>query len=202
MKNIVLLAALLFAVSCQSFSLRKSASFDFFIFVQEWNPNITQDYFTIHGLWPQNNNGSYPAYCGGPNFTTTAISDLLSTMDLVWPSDTGNNTDFWSHEWDKHGSCSGYDEHTFFQTVINLHAKFNVLAALAQSNITPGGNNKFDRDAVQDAIHTNIGSYPSLNCNRTALSELGLCVTQSLSLQDCPTNMGDFWNCPDKFYFN
>lgn len=39
-----------------------------------------------------------------------------------WPSLEGNNTAFWSHEWGKHGTCSGLDQLTYFRSALQQSA--------------------------------------------------------------------------------
>ena len=43
-----------------------------------------------------------------------------------WPSCEGSdsNEDFWSHEWEKHGTCSGLDMATYFETALKLRAEY------------------------------------------------------------------------------
>lgn len=69
------------------------------------------------------------------------ISDLISRMQQDWatlacPSNSGST--FWSHEWDKHGTCSEsvLDQHAYFATALNLKSKLDLLQILQSA-----GNN-------------------------------------------------------------
>ncbi|KAK9281500.1 hypothetical protein L1049_004403 [Liquidambar formosana] len=42
--------------------------------------------FTIHGLWPDYNDGTWPACCTGPSFNIKKISTLRDTLEKYWPS--------------------------------------------------------------------------------------------------------------------
>ena len=57
------------------------------------------------GMWPSNKDGSDPSYCGA-KFNSDAIKSLETVMDKEWPSYQGENDSFWSHEFEKHGSCA------------------------------------------------------------------------------------------------
>merc|ERR1712196_575841 len=75
----------------------------------------------IHGLWI--NGGD----CGEAPFDKSALSSLESQLEQDWPScaEFGkDNEGLWSHEWSKHGVCSGMDEQTFFQTTLDLYSKY------------------------------------------------------------------------------
>eukprot|EP00297_Palpitomonas_bilix_P018876 CAMPEP_0113880166 /NCGR_PEP_ID=MMETSP0780_2-20120614/7635_1 /TAXON_ID=652834 /ORGANISM="Palpitomonas bilix" /LENGTH=153 /DNA_ID=CAMNT_0000866813 /DNA_START=26 /DNA_END=487 /DNA_ORIENTATION=- /assembly_acc=CAM_ASM_000599 len=77
--------------------------------------------WTLHGLWPQ-----WDDTCSGPSFSLDAISDLESTMDSEWPSCyNDDNQSFWSHEWTKHGTCSGLSEHDFFNQALSLLEQYS-----------------------------------------------------------------------------
>merc|ERR1712216_947602 len=74
--------------------------------------------YTLHGLWPNfcNKGSDKP-------FDESAISNLLPTMKKEWlscPEYGGDNDSFWSHEWSKHGTCSGLEEEAFFSTGLKL----------------------------------------------------------------------------------
>jgi hypothetical protein len=90
------------------------------------NPNLVFDLqrcsvnspWTIHGLWPQ-----WGTCCSGPTFSLNAIADLVPALDREWPSCPQfktSNVDFWTHEWKKHGTCSGLSQHTYFQNSLQL----------------------------------------------------------------------------------
>jgi ribonuclease T2 len=89
--------------------------FDYFIMALAWepgfcasnnNPNTppctlgkTNLSFVLHGLWPVYNQG-FPSYC-----STEAMSyDLINEYPGVYPNDF-----LYTHEWEKHGTCTGLD---------------------------------------------------------------------------------------------
>jgi len=172
------------------------ATFDFYMLVLQWNPKLSTTIFTIHGLWPENKDGTYPENCPGPKFNTTAISGLISKLNVVWPSSSGSNTNFWQHEWEKHGTCSEFGENAYFQNTINLHAKYDVKAALANSKIVPNQAAKYSKADIVNSITTNFGANPALKCTSSALVEIALCITKGLALMACPTTLGSYFTCP------
>ncbi|KAF8016445.1 hypothetical protein BT93_H1840 [Corymbia citriodora subsp. variegata] len=200
--NLVLLQCLLALVASQRF--------DFFYFVQQWpgsycntkqpccypTPAKPAADFGIHGLKPYYNNGSYPSNCD-PNspFNPSKISDLESSMQKNWPSlacPSNNGQAFWSHEWEKHGTCSKsvLDEHAYFKAALELKQKANLLQALKSAGITPGGS--YSLKSIKHAI-TEAGGYtPWIECNKDSsgnyqLYQIYLCVDTSASkLIKCP----------------
>ncbi|KZT02477.1 ribonuclease T2 [Laetiporus sulphureus 93-53] len=99
---------------------------------------LPKDSWTIHGLWPDNCDGTYGQYCdfsrqydpdpspailpdGTPVPPYHGISvenfvlefgrlDLLDYMNKYWINQGAPNRDFWAHEFSKHATCtSTYD---------------------------------------------------------------------------------------------
>ncbi|KAI9085213.1 hypothetical protein K1719_032846 [Acacia pycnantha] len=70
--------------------------------------------FTIHGLWPDYNDGTYPSCCSRSDFDPKEISTLTKALEQYWPSLScgspstchGTRGSFWAHEVVKHGTCS------------------------------------------------------------------------------------------------
>jgi len=63
------------------------------------------------------------------------ISDLISSMEKNWPSlscPSSNGMRFWSHEWEKHGTCaqSELDQSEYFEAALKLKQKVNLLQIL------------------------------------------------------------------------
>jgi len=124
-------------------------SFEIYILAQFWpaelctteshtqdceNPiNYWKSDFTIHGLWPNNQDGSYPSKCDPVPFNQTVVDDIIGfdTMITYWPnlSDDSSEseskyTSFWEHEWSKHGTCSGLSQEEWMTGAIKLAKSF------------------------------------------------------------------------------
>lgn len=66
------------------------------------------------------------------------ISELMSSLEKNWPSmscPSSNGYRFWSHEWEKHGTCaeSELDQKDYFQAGLKLKEKANLLQALKKA---------------------------------------------------------------------
>lgn len=94
------------------FPLSPAADFDYYVLSLSWSPQYcaaegsddTQQCslgrklgFVLHGLWPQFEDG-YPEYCTNESFPASLKQDFPA----LFPSDA-----LYSHEWEKHGTCSG-----------------------------------------------------------------------------------------------
>ncbi|XP_020979577.1 ribonuclease 1 [Arachis ipaensis] len=153
--------------------------------------------FGIHGLWPNYNDGSYPSNCDSSNpFQQSQVSNLISTMQKEWPTlacPSGNGIQFWSHEWDKHGTCSEslLNQHDYFEAALNLKQKANLLQALTSAGINPDGG-FYSLSSIKNAISDSIGFTPFIECNsdssgNSQLYQVYLCVdTNASSFIDCP----------------
>ena len=51
--------------------------------------------FTVHGLWPESDDGSWPQYCSQERLVLADLPDLLPRMRAEWPSMYGRNYAFW-----------------------------------------------------------------------------------------------------------
>ena len=81
---------------------------------------------SIHGLWPDPE--STCTYCTNEVFSTSKLSSTtLSNMKKYWPTCQSGNTneDFWSHEWSKHGTCTGMTQDAYFSKGISLFLSYN-----------------------------------------------------------------------------
>lgn len=99
--------------------------------------------YTIHGLWPEGCNGAHwPQFCNGPcaraqalacnKFNLTQIDDLLNEMKVKWKSCNDRDISFWKHEWTKHGTCTGMDQFTYFNTTLYLYDVANELEIIEE----------------------------------------------------------------------
>jgi len=136
---------------------------------------------------------------------TNAISYLVPTLNLVWPSNNGNNQGFWAHEWEKHGTCSEFSQLEYFEQSINLQIKNNVKSALATSWITPSSSNTYFSSSIIQAVKTSNGATPVIHCSGNLLTEVGICLQKSsLNVMDCPDSINannNYWSCPNSVSF-
>lgn len=84
--------------------------------VQFWDTNPVTgptDSWTIHGLWPNNCDGTYSTSCDKSRAYTDITTlledagktDTLSAMQTYWLSNSESDEKFWEHEWSTHGTC-------------------------------------------------------------------------------------------------
>lgn len=82
--------------------------------------------YSIHGLWPQYDETSYPQFCKKVDFDINKLSnienDLLNYWELPEDHDKLEIT-FWKHEWEKHGSCMAcyMTEFEYFSKTLDLY---------------------------------------------------------------------------------
>lgn len=77
--------------------------------------------WSIHGLWPQYTPTKWPEYCHRFGFNVSALQEELPELNQVWYScDERPSSDFWKHEYLKHGTCSPYNETEYFRVSLQL----------------------------------------------------------------------------------
>ncbi len=89
------------------------------------------------------------------------------------------------HEWDAHGTCSGLDADAYFDTVRQARQAVRIPAEFVDPKtpltVTP--------DAVVDAfVNANEGltrAGVSIDCDRTRLREVRICLSKELHFRDC-----------------
>ncbi|GMH01724.1 hypothetical protein Nepgr_003563 [Nepenthes gracilis] len=212
-------------LGCCGLCRSNDKDFDFFYFVQQW-PGAYCDAnkhhccypksgkpaadFGIHGLWPNYEDGSYPSNCDTDNsFDESEIQDLEGKLIREWPSLSCPSSDglkFWSHEWNKHGTCSEsfLNQRGYFQAALNLKEKTNLLQTLRDAGIEP--NDEFyNLEDVKQAIQEGTGYEPWIECNQdeegnSQLYQVYMCVdTSGKNLIQCPVRPRG--NCASKIQF-
>lgn len=190
-----------------------SRDFDFYYFVQQWPASYCDtkrsccypktgkpaEDFSIHGLWPNYKDGTYPSNCDTlDSFDHSQISDLGSRLKQDWPSLACPSSDglrFWGHEWDKHGTCSSeplVDQHAYFKAALDLKNKANLLQALDNAGIKPANGKYYSLESIKEAIKESTGYTPFIECNvdssrNPQLYQVYMCVGKSGS---------EFIKCP------
>lgn len=172
--------------------------FDFYVLSLSWSPSYCESAqersgrfrsrsaqcdgerpfsFVVHGFWPQYEHG-YPQFCELPaprlsHDIMVSMLDLMPAPRLIY------------NEWDKHGTCSGLDQRTYFETVRRAHDAVSIPPEFQQLSETK----TIAPDAIVDAF---IRANPSLSpdaiavtCNRRRLSEVRICMSKDLQFRNC-----------------
>ena len=168
--------------------------FDFYVLALSWSPayclaegsNANQQQcakggdlgFVVHGLWPQFDRG-YPEYCptNQPDRVPSELGrkylDIVPSMGLI------------GHQWRKHGSCSGLDQHDYFKVLRAAYDRINVPKAFAQQNLPLEIDALAAEDAFLDANPGMTNDGIAVGCQRGMLREIRICLTPALGLRDC-----------------
>ncbi|KAI0470265.1 ribonuclease T2-like protein [Xylaria cf. heliscus] len=152
------------------------------------------DSWTIHGLWPDNCDGTYQQYCD-PSREYTNISAILAakapctlkTMQTYWKDYTGDDESFWEHEWGKHGTCISTLDPTcyaagtyqptdevadFFTRAVSLFKTLPTHTWLASAGIVPSTTQTYTLAAIQAALTAHHGHNAVIRCSGNQLNEL------------------------------
>lgn len=191
--SLLLLAALL-NIACVVQSTGTPGEFDYYVFVRQWGNTLCEDVscsrkpkcdFTIHGLWPNYYKG-YPEECTREEFDEDQIDSLIPQLEIVWPSYMGSNEAFWTHEWEKHGTCTGKSQYKYFRNVLRLEDSYDLLDTFGKYDIVPSASS-YATDKLYAALSTEFQAHPYLHfdgdCN---LEEVWLCFDTKLKIMDCP----------------
>jgi ribonuclease T2 len=132
-------ACLALLVSCLRAGAQEKGEpgkFDFYLMNLAWGPEFCSvpgagseckapRGFVLHGMWPQNYDGSYPVNCGDRQGPARPELNLDITPDLP----------LLEHEWSKHGTCTMMSPEEFFRLeheeplrpkdILHLFAKAN-----------------------------------------------------------------------------
>ncbi|KAI3678633.1 hypothetical protein L6452_37933 [Arctium lappa] len=178
--------------------------FDYFALALQWPPTYcskstkccsqsaccrgenSPSVFTIHGLWPDYNDGSWPSCCSGPAFDEVEISTLLGALEQYWPT----------LSCEKHGTCASSvtgEEYNYFLTTINLYFTYNVTEVLFEAGYIPSNSEKYPAGGISSAIENAFHTTPQLICLKGALEEVRLCFNKDFTFRECVAKS----DCPD-----
>lgn len=156
------------------------------------------DTFTLHGLWPDNCDGSYEQFCDDTlniQNVTKIIADefndpnLVTRMKEIWKNFNGNDESLWLHEFNKHGTCiktlrptcysptkfvNHENVYDFFNILVNLFEKYPTFKFLEAEGIVPSLDKTYTKKEIDEALLKNFGdNQVFFKCNKyQALQEI------------------------------
>ncbi|KKY39658.1 putative ribonuclease t2 [Diaporthe ampelina] len=190
-----------------------------FLQTQFWDTD--PDSWTIHGLWPDNCDGTYDQDCDSSRAYTNLTEliqaygsdSLLQFMNTYWLSDSESAEAFWEHEWSKHGTCistlepscytdyqAGEEAVAFFQVVVDLFKSLDTYTVLSKAGIVPSNSATYTSSQITKAISASFGQDPVILCSGSTLYQIYYGFVTNGPLADgafVPTAItGQSSNCP------
>jgi ribonuclease T2 len=131
--------------------------------------------FVLHGLWPQNADGSWPANCStrpGPLHPERNL-DMTPSLPLL------------KHEWAKHGTCTTLSPEAFFATARQAYTSVEIPEQLKQLDrevtLAP--------DSVLGMFYRANPSFPqgsfALSCKENRLTAVEACFSKGMQPMAC-----------------
>lgn len=187
--------------------------FDYYTVAYQWPrtfqeinnlPNDEVNYWTIHGVWPSNDNGHHPRNCNNNAFNLALIpQNVQDRMKIMWPNlNNANNQDFWEEQWKAHGTCSELGVEEYFTMAIALSDRYNIMQILSNKNITPSNVKKYHILKIRSAIRQHSKKWPTIvkgkvNGNdKPWLFEIRLCFDREYNVRNCPSSAGQLLRYP------
>lgn len=168
-------------------ALNTPGQFDYFLLDMPWGPVFCSSIkdvspacqphpgFVVHGLWPQNNNGTWPQFCS----TAPAPHSLSANLDIT------PDLSLLQHEWAKHGTCSGLDASQFFADEHHAFARVQKPIALIESTTT----RTFTPLFVLNMFYIANPDFPpgsfSLSCRNGHVTAVEACFSKALEPIRC-----------------
>ncbi|MGP9789180.1 ribonuclease T2 family protein [Roseinatronobacter sp. NSM] len=131
----------------------------------------------VHGLWPQNRDGTWPEFCDTPHppasrAQTARMVDIMGSAGLAW------------HQWRKHGTCSGLRPEAYFDATRRAFRALDLPPAphMQQNRqVTPAALIA----AVQQANPSVQDDMAFMTCHSGNVQELRLCLDRDLRPGQC-----------------
>jgi ribonuclease T2 len=167
-------------------------NFDYYLLNISWSPEYCHSHpsdiqcarhstFVLHGLWPQNADGSYPQLCS----TTPGPSNPSQYAD-IYP-DPG----LLQHEWRTHGTCSGLSPDAYFTTARQAFQSVTIPPTLANLNhqisLPPAKILTLVSQSNPNLTQQNL----ALSCGSNYLTAVEVCLDKTLR----PTPCGPIRSC-------
>lgn len=166
--------------------------FDYYLVSLSWSPSYCALHpdekeqcgskgfgFVLHGLWPQNRNGSWPQDCRS---SAQPDEKTIAHMLAIMPS-----RHLVEHEWQTHGTCSGLDPQAYFALADDAFSRIKIPSPL----VAPKTDPQMSADELIKAFgDVNPGleeGMISIACrNGGELEEVRICVDKdNLSVKAC-----------------
>ena len=167
-----------------------STKFDYYLLALSWAPQFcatasgdssecdpTHHFgFVVHGLWPQNEDGSHPMNCSQ---VRPVGQDTVRRMMTMMPS-----RGLIQHEWREHGSCSGADAQSYFAAIEKAFTQLSIPADYRRAAESARRDPRDVEQSFADANRAPAAAFRVV-CSNGELSGVDVCLTKDLRYRAC-----------------
>ncbi len=137
--------------------------------------------FVVHGLWPENNDGSYPQSCGP---ASPVAQPIVQHMLPIMP-DRG----LIQHEWARHGTCSGLATQDYFNHVETAFRKVQIPPEYRNPSRAINASPSEIEQKFAQANNAPAGAFRVV-CSKSDL-DVEVCLTKDLQYRQCGGSLRD-----------
>jgi ribonuclease T2 len=169
-----------------------SSNFDYYLLALSWAPEFCAAHgsdatssecdprrhfgLVVHGLWPQNNDGTYPQNCAPAR---PVAEQTVQHMLAVMPA-----RGLIQHEWATHGTCSGLAAQDYFAAVEKAFDALKVPSEYRAPPQTISASPSEIEQKFAEANHAPRGAF-RVSCSKGEFTALQVCLTPDLQYRDC-----------------
>jgi ribonuclease T2 len=157
------------------------SGFDFYLLNLSWSPEFCYTHptaaecashpaFVLHGLWPENQDGTYPENC----------SNAPGPADPAEYKDIYPDQSLLAHEWQTHGTCSGLSADEFFSAARSAFRAVKIPPTLSglRSRTSMPPEQVLDLFAASNPTLSRASM--ALSCGNNYLTAVEICVDKGL----------------------
>ena len=166
--------------------------FDFYVLALSWAPQFCASHeedrnagecdparhygFVVHGLWPQNNDSTYPVSC---TRAEPVSNDVVRQIQPIMPA-----RGLIQHEWATHGTCSGLTPREYFS---RMQRAFGNLKIPDEYQHPAQAIQASPKDIEQKFASANGATADSfrVSCRKGDFLGVDVCLTKDLQYRSC-----------------
>jgi len=172
-------------------------AFDYYLFNLSWAPEFCSAHagsvsssecdpahhlgFIVHGLWPENNDGSYPQNCGAASpvaqSTVQQMLPIVPARGLI------------QHEWARHGTCSGLAAEDYFKQIQRAYHQVQIPQEYRNPSVAITATPADIERKFAQSNHAPAGAFRVV-CSRTEI-DVEVCLTKELQYRECGRSLRD-----------
>ncbi len=173
-------------------------SFDYYLLTMSWAPEFCATHgssasssecdpsrhygFVVHGLWPENEDGSYPQHCAPAQPVSQATVQLM----LPIMPDRG----LIQHEWATHGTCSALSTQDYFGDIQKAYRQLQVPPEYRAPAQGTSASPSTIEQKFAAANNAPAGAF-RVSCSGNEFVAVEACLTKDLQYRQCGSGLRD-----------